>query len=209
MLRYDSMQILVQYRNMLGFIDSVINDMSFKSSKRKLVAATLYDIANEHGKGICTLFDNKHDACGFAMMRIQFETFVRAAWLLHCATDNELSVFTEKDKIETEDKRQLYFGDMIKEIENAIDLPRKLSEIKKHSWKAFNSYTHGGQLQVSRRFDGITIQAHHEQEQVEETVRFSAMLTFLGFCEMVQLTENQFYSSVTQQLYNEISDWVF
>ena len=70
--------------------------MSFKRSKRKLVSAALYDIANEHGKGICTLFENKHDVCGFAMMRIQFETFVRAAWLLHCATDNEIANFIKK-----------------------------------------------------------------------------------------------------------------
>ena len=143
------------------------------------------------------------------MMRIQFETFVRAAWLLHCATDKELETFTTKDKIVAEDKRQLYFGDMVSEIEKAIGLPTKLSEIKKYSWKALNSYTHGGQLQVSRRFDGTTIEAHHDPEQIDEIVKFSAMLTFLGFCEMVQLTENQDYDAITQELYDKISGWVF
>jgi hypothetical protein len=193
---------------MLAFIDSVINDMSFKRSKRKLVSAALYDIANEHGKGICTLFENKHDVCGFSMMRIQFETFVRAAWLLHCATDNEIANFINNDELKADDKRKLYFSVMVREIENAIGLSCTLSEITKNSWKALNSYTHGGQLQVSRRFDGETIEAHHEPEQVEETVKFSAMLSFLVFCEMVQLTEKQEYDAMTQQLYDKLSGWV-
>jgi len=63
-------------------------------------------------------------------------------------------------------------------------------------------------LQVSRRFDGETIEAHHEPEQVEETVKFSAMLSFLVFCEIAQLTENPEYDAMTQRLYDKISGWV-
>ena len=196
---------------MLAYIDTKANDFSFGYTQRKAVAAALYDVANDHGKGICTLFENHHDVSAFAMMRIQFETFVRGAWLLHCATDNELLTFIEKDKIKSDHHKHFYFGDMVKEVEAAKDWSGTLSEIKKTGWGALNSYTHGGQHQVIRRFDGRTIEPHHEPEQIEETVKFSAMITFLCFCEMIELTENKEKEKdlYSKELYDQIHKWMF
>jgi hypothetical protein len=203
------MNILPHYRNMLAYIDLKANDFSFTHSQRRVVAAALYDVANDHGKGICTLFENHHDVSAFAMMRIQFETFIRGAWLLHCAKESELNCFIKKDKIELESKEKFYFGDMVEAVELAKDWSGTLSEIKKVSWKALNSYTHGGQHQVARRFDGRTIEPHHEPEQQQETIRFSAMLSFLGFCEMIELSENNENDRYSKELYDQIHSWVF
>ena len=194
---------------MLAFIDTKIDGLSFEKSNRKVAAATLYDVANDHGKGICTLFENNHDVSAFSLMRVQFETLIRGAWLLHCATDLELNAFLVKDKIELESKERFYFGDMIEAVERAKDWSGKLSEIKSFSWSALNSYTHGGQYQVSRRFDGNTVEAHHDSGQLEETVRFSAMLSFLGFCEMIEITESKNNDKYTSELYTQINDWIF
>lgn len=143
------------------------------------------------------------------MMRIQFETFVRACWLLNCATDSEIEKFTENDNLLADDKRNLEFGTILREVESKLDLGSTLTEIKKSSWKALNSYTHGGLHQADRRFNGLTIEQHHDPEQVDECVKFSAMLTFLGFCQMVDICENGQLDKETLELYESIKGWVF
>jgi len=197
------MGVLPEYRNMLAYIDSKVDGLSFTASQRNLTASALYDVANEHGKAICTLFEKHLDASGFSMIRIQFDTFIRGAWLLHCSTESELKYFHEKDGI------KLNFGEMVKAVEHSRDWPEQLSEIKARSWRYLNSYTHGGQFQVSRRFDGKTIQAHHDAVQIDEAVRFSALLTFLGFCEMIEIANSTESDKYPMELYEKVKGWIY
>lgn len=203
------MSLLPEYRNMLAFIDPKVHEYASACCQRSAIAGALYDVANEHAKGICTLFENNHYASGFALMRSLFETFIRAAWLLHCATDTELETFAEKDKVELESKERFTFGDMIKAVESAKDWPDTLSGIKEQAWGALNSYTHGGQFQVTRRYDGNTIQPHHDPEQVDEVIRLSAMLTFLTFFEIAGISKNEKLHRFVEELYGQISPWCF
>ena len=203
------MSLLPNYRSMLAFIDPKVHEYASAGCQRSAIAGALYDVANEHAKGICTLFENNHYASGFALIRSLFETFIRAAWLLHCATDKELETFTDKDKIELESKERFTFGDMVKAVEAARDWPDTLSSIKEHAWGALNSYTHGGQLQVTRRYDGNTIQPHSDPEQVEEIIRFSAMLAFLIFGEIAEISKNEKLHGYVEELYGQISPWCF
>lgn len=194
---------------MLAYIDPKVHEFASAGSQRSAVAGALYDVANEHAKGICTLFENHHYASGFALTRSLFETFMRAAWILHCATDMEFNTFATKDKIELENKERFTFGEMVKAVEVAKDWPDTLSGIKDDAWNALNSYAHGGQLQVTRRYDGVTIQPHHDPEQVEEIIRFSAMLTFLTFCEIAEISESEEMQGYTKDLYEQVGPWCF
>lgn len=203
------MSLLPNYKNMLAFIDPKVHEFASAGCQRSAVAGALYDVANEHAKGICTLFENNHYASGFALTRSLFETFIRAAWLLHCATDKELDAFINKDRIELESKERFTFGDMVKAVEAARDLPATLSGIKDHAWNALNSYTHGGQFQVTRRYDGATIQPHHDPEQVEEIIRFSAMLAFLTFGEIAEMSGSEELCNYVEELSQEVSTWCF
>lgn len=203
------MSLLPNYRNMLAFIDPKVHEFASAGCQRSAVAGTLYDVANEHGKGICTLLENHHYASAFALTRCLFETFVRAAWILHCATEKEFDTFITKDRIELESKERFTFGDMLKAVEAVNDWPDTLSGIKDHAWRGLNSYAHGGQLQVTRRYDGVTIQPHHDPEEVEEIIRFSAMLTFLTFCEIANISESDQMQGCTKDLYEQISPWCF
>ncbi|UZJ43811.1 DUF5677 domain-containing protein [Marinimicrobium sp. C6131] len=203
------MSLLPNFRNMLAFIDPKVHEFASADSQRSAVAGALYDVANEHAKGICTLLENHHYASAFALTRSLFETFVRAAWILHCATDKEFNTFVTKDKIELESKERFTFGEMVKAVEKARDWPDTLSGIKDHAWNALNSYAHGGQLQVTRRYDGVTIQPHHDPEQVDEIVRFSAMLTFLTFSEIAEISGSEEMHVHAEALYKKISPWCF
>lgn len=203
------MNLLANYRNMLAYIDPKTDGLSMPSADRFAAAGALYDVAHEHAKGICTLLENHHFASAYALIRSLFETFVRSAWLLHCATDNEVNTFVTKDKIELDSKEKFTFGEMVKAVESAKDWPDTLSGIKCHAWKALNSYTHGGQFQVTRRYNGSTIEPHHDPEQINEIVRFSSMLAFLTFGEIIGMSNNREADKYAEELYLQISPWCF
>ena len=205
------MKLTDSYRNMLAHIDEVIHlkDFSFKPNINKTIAATLFDVANEHGKAINTLFENNLDMSAFSMIRIQFETFVRACWIYTCASDSEATRFYEKDKIQADDKRPLNFGIMLKEIESKSDWGETLTSIRKNTWSVLNSYTHGGAYQASRRYDGKTIEQHHTPEERDGVIKFSALLTFLGFCQTIQICESEELDNESDKLYKTIKSWVF
>jgi hypothetical protein len=190
---------------MLAYIDPKVHEYVTADNQRSAVAGALYDVANEHGKGVCTLFENQHYASGFALVRSLFETFVRGAWLLHCASEKEFETFTTKDRIELETKENFNFGDMLISVETKLELPGALTSIKEESWKALNSYTHGGLFQVSRRYDGVTVEPHHDPGQIDEIVRFSALIVFLVFCEFSRISETQEMDEAVEELYNQIS----
>lgn len=201
------MELLPKYREMLTFIDARVDEFASASCQRSIVAAALFDVASEHANAICTCFENKHYASGFALERVLFETFTRATWLLHCATDKEFDNFTTKDKIELESKEPFNFGDMLNDVELARDWPKTLSEIKNKAWKAFNSYTHGGQMQVTRRYDGNTIKPHYAPEQIDEAIRFSALIALLTFGEIADFSRSEQLNYSVEQLHNQIRDW--
>lgn len=203
------MSLLPQYRNMLAFIDPAIHEFASGDTERKAISGALYDLVHEHAKSICILLENKLCASAFTLIRSLFETFVRASWLLHCATEKELQNFVNHDRIELESKRRFPFGDMIRAVEEANNWPDTLSVIKNRAWTALNSYTHGGKFQVTRRYDGRTIQSQHDPEQVEEVVRFSAMISFLAFCEISEMSDNKELQNNVSKVYDQISQWCF
>ncbi|WP_299200487.1 DUF5677 domain-containing protein [uncultured Amphritea sp.] len=204
------MNLLLNYRKMLAFIDPKVHEFASAGSQRSAVAGALYDVANEHAKGICLLFEGHCSASGFALLRILFETYIRASWLLHCATEKEFETFIEKDKIQLEgSSKRLTFAAMVKAVEATRKWPSTLTDIRAETWSAFNSYTHGGQLQVTRRYDGVTIQPHHNPQQEEETIQFSAMILFLTFCEIAEMSDSDELNHHVAELYDMISPWCF
>lgn len=203
------MNTLANLREMLAYIDRKTDGVEIKADDRNAVAGALYDVSLEHAKAICALFENHHYPTAFATIRVLFETFIRASWVLYCASDQEVQTFIKKDKIEVKGKGQIYFGDMIKAVEKEKDWPDTLSDIKKRSWNALNSYTHGGQFQVTRRYNGVTIEPHHEDELAEETCQFTAIIAFLTFGEFANLSENLALHQCTEELYGKVSPWCF
>lgn len=67
-------------------------------------------------------------------------------WLNLPATDAELKKFNEQDQID------IKFGDMAAALDLAYGTQDLFRGLKKRSWDALNSYTHGGMLQIGRRF---------------------------------------------------------
>lgn len=191
------MNVLSELRKMLAFIDQNVNGINTDNTERHIVAGTLFETASCHAKGISILLEEHLYASASALQRILFESFIRASWLLHCASDTEVNFFLTKDKIKPS------FGDLVSAVEDALNWPDTLSKVKSNVWNALNSYTHGGYMQVTRHYDGSSIIPNHTYEEIEEMGKFSAMMAFLTFCQIIGMSNNREKDKAVEELYEQ------
>jgi hypothetical protein len=124
----------------------------------------------------------KNYASAFALVRCEFECFVRGAWLHHRATDTEIEAFVEKDEIKPK------MWELIAALEAAPPFQGKLlSSVKDQAWKAMNGYTHGGIHQFSHRLQGEYIEPSFEDEAILEVIQFAATMALIAFGEIAAM----------------------
>jgi hypothetical protein len=160
---------------LVDWINAKLGGVEIKGDHRHRVPAQLFDLAIEHHAGITQLLAGRIYASAFALVRPEFECFVRGAWLHYCATDDELGRFLDQDVI------TLTFGQLITAVEEKPEFPKGiLSGVKDAGWNAMNGYTHGGIHQVSRRMQGEYIEPDFADDALLEVIRFSGAVALLG-----------------------------
>lgn len=63
--------------------DQIGSRLSFKSTQRKLGAATLLDLSQEHAKSIALLIDSKLYGSAYALLRACRETYIRGTGIFN------------------------------------------------------------------------------------------------------------------------------
>lgn len=135
-------------RKILAEIDQELEDLPYRANDRNNLSAALFKIAFDHAKSITVLLENAIYPSAYALSRPMFESFVRAAWIQHCATDDQI------EKIIKRDEFPLNFGQMLEKVEKFRDWEKTLSCIKKIAMSNMHSYTHGGMQIITRMFSG-------------------------------------------------------
>lgn len=197
------MKKLNHARKLLAKIDQEIDGVEFSSNDdRNRISGALFDIVLDHAKAIIVLFENKIYPSAFALARSLFEGFVRASWLLNCATDDDIDHFIKKDKFKHS------FGEMLEFVEKKKDWPETLTQAKKKVWNVMHSYTHGGLNQVTRRIKSSTIEPVIDEKEIDELICFSELISFLSFCEIIEMSKvrsckNEVLKSMMEGVFNE------
>jgi hypothetical protein len=203
------MNLLSQYKEMLNFVEININGKKVTTDKTSVkVAATLLNVTIDHAQGIYHLLDKGVYPSASALLRVIFETYIRAMWLEKCATDEQIVTFIEDDKILNEKKRAIHFSTMVSDVEEKYELPPYFTEIQKNTWSGLNSLTHGGMIQLHRYFDGKTIQHRYNDELINEAIQFSTFITCMAFAAFIDLSDDK-DDSVTEELFKLIELWAF
>lgn len=136
----------------------------------------------------------------FALIRVQFEAFVRGTWLRLCATPVELQRFIDADKIKQE------FWELIYAVETHSEFSDKaLSGLHKNVWKAMNSYTHAGMLQVARRMNTGSIEPNYEPEVVAQVIRAAGFFALLSLHQIGQMAGANEVVSKTHEIVTGIT----
>lgn len=173
---------LAKARDLLFWIDRKLPAIELKGDHRHRIPAQLFDLTLEHASGIMHLIETGTYSSAFALVRCEFECFVRGAWLHHRATNAEIDQFVEKDEIKPKVR------ELITALEEAPPFQDKLlSGIKENAWAAMNGYTHGGIHQVSRRLQGNYIEPVFDEESLLEVIRFARTMALIAFGEITAI----------------------
>jgi hypothetical protein len=118
----------------------------------------------EHAISAMVLFEQGLFSSAIALTRPQFESLVRGIWLLHTASENWVTKLSEPLTMESAKRANEGEGlaEMLKQLEanpNApVGIVAQLREYKEVTWKAMNSYAHGGLHPLSRTMTGYPAQ---------------------------------------------------
>lgn len=171
-----------QSEKLIQWLDKRIEKLSIPAKHRARVAASCLDVSLEHHKSIVLLTRESYYGSAFALIRLQFEAYIRGVWLLYCASDSELEKFTN-------DKLAKTFGNLISDLEDhdAFNVG-VLSNIKVEAWNAMNSFTHTGLLQVIRRSTATEIAPNYPEEEIVGTLDSADSTAFLATLPIVEMS---------------------
>ena len=121
-----------------------VHELNIPNNSRTRAAGSCFAIAQEHHHAIVRLSEWKLFAAAFALIRIEFEAYIRGEWLSQCASDSVVEAFLqgkEPPKIDC----------LLAELEMLGSFKQNvLSQIKQKTWKSMCAYTHTGGLLVQR-----------------------------------------------------------
>lgn len=74
-------------------MNALCSKMNVAASNRTRMAGGLFYLSNQHHYSIIELSMRNYSGSSFALMRPQFECFIRGVWGARCATDDQIKEF--------------------------------------------------------------------------------------------------------------------
>lgn len=161
-----------------------VHELEVPSNNRARAAGSCLAIAQEHHHAIVRLIEERLFASSFALLRIEFETYVRGEWLLQCASDLMIDAF-----LRGKEPPRIYC--LLTDLEMTESFNEKLlSQIKSQTWKSMCAYTHTGGLHVQRWNTEDGIEPNYSREEVLEVLKFAETIASLAVISVAQLARN-------------------
>jgi hypothetical protein len=120
---------------------------------RASACASSCELSVEHCQAVYVLFASGLPSAACVAMRAQYEAVLRAAWLQHCATSDEVNRLLQPLTLETEQGAKNLPGalKMLQSLQARLEvepgikgLVQPLTEAHAVLWKALNSFAHAG-----------------------------------------------------------------
>ncbi|MEK6788614.1 MAG: hypothetical protein AABY68_06655 [Pseudomonadota bacterium] len=177
---------------------NLVDGLDISSATQSRVAAALFHLCTEHQQAVHTLANHGLIGSAFAILRPQFEAYVRGVWYHRCATDDQLNAFikgAEPPRI-----RQL-----LSDIAKIADFnSESLIATKTSVWGVLNDFTHGGSIQVRARLTPIEIARNYKTEHIIGLLRWSSILSFMGYVGMASIAENDLLAKNLRDSFHSI-----
>jgi hypothetical protein len=161
-----------------------VNELDVPNDNRTRAAGSCFSIAQEHHHAIIYLIEAKLFASAFALLRSEFEAYVRGEWLSQCASVEVVEAFLrgkEPPKIDC----------LLSELEMLDSFKQRvLSQIKQKTWRSMCAYTHTGGLHVQRRNTEDGIEANYSRDEVLEVVNFAEIIASLSVIGVARLADD-------------------
>ena len=164
---------LSRYKESMVWVQRHLDGLTLaEPCKRSYLSGACLHASIEHGMAILVLVDEGLYGSALALMRPQFEAYVRGMWLAQCAGDSEVDG-AGRDKFPK-------IGPMIASLEKPglLDIAL-LSTIKRGAWEPLNSFTHTGYQQIGPRLNKNGIGSYFDDEQILAALNWAEALTIL------------------------------
>ena len=170
-------------RTLANDIVDALHGIETPSDGRSNIACALFTIVHEHHQAIVVLLEGQLYGSAAALLRSIFESYVRGAWVLQCASSKDISDF-QKDKW-----KEGSFEDRLKELE-AVDSVAHggLARLQTTAWTALNSYTHSGMRAISRWFSGNDLRPSYAPKETAEIERLANVFAILAALSIAELS---------------------
>lgn len=138
---------------------AVIAASASSHEPRVLLTRTLLCLSLEHGNSMRQLLEVGNSTSGLALLRLQFESLLKAFWCQFAATPDWIQKLTTNldhdaaaaaDSPPSTDKM---LGHLVGRAPD--DAVAKLREFRQYSWKPLNSFVHSGLHALDRRGRGF------------------------------------------------------
>jgi hypothetical protein len=157
-------------------------------STRNRVSGALFHLALEHHGAIQLLVSYKpypHYGSACALLRPQFEAYVRGVWYHRCANEQDIDKFIKGGE-------PPLINGLISAVEKLPGYEEgKLSATKKDVWKTMCGLTHGGSSQVASRNTATGIAAAYTDEQIQGLLVWACKVTLLVSVDFAKLLNNE------------------
>lgn len=158
----------------MDVIDLALNGLNLGQELNAKVSGGLLHLSLEHFGGVVQLISCELYASGSALLRAQYEALIRGLFYYHCASDGELESYLDggqPPKIKA----------MIARIEEIPGFQSgSLGNVHARIWSAMNEFTHGGSIQVYRRFIDHELISNFSSEQIAEFLKSSRVMALLA-----------------------------
>lgn len=146
-------------------LDQLVDKIQvFNKTPRAAACADACELSIEHAHAVRVLFATGAPSSACAMLRTQYEAVVRGAWATHVATDLQIEKLNQPLGSESEQAAKNLPGaqDMLIGLKKRVvaepglnGLVVPLLQIHEVSWRAMNSYVHGGIHPLQRTGSGF------------------------------------------------------
>jgi hypothetical protein len=168
-------------------LSAKLNEQPLVGTLRNRTAAGCFAIALEHQQSIVVLLEHLpplHSSV-FALIRPNYEAYVRGFWLADCATDDQIESFAI-------DGKPPDMASMIAAVEATGDFEDKqLSSIYANHWSSLCSFAHGGGLHVQRWNTAAAIEPNFDEHEINEALEFTAAVALLAAASLASLANNE------------------
>lgn len=135
---------------------------------RYLTAFQAALLSLEHASGAYVLIGQGLFPSAYVLLRPQYECLVRGIWLLYAASDAWVEKLSEPLTLENAKRANEgpMLAEMLKQLESNPNSPapivEQLKQYRDVTWRALNSYSHGGLHPLSRTLTGYPAQLTYD-----------------------------------------------
>jgi hypothetical protein len=169
----------------LNWLGESISECEMPGTLRVRVAASCLAIAQEHHRGIVALLDNQVFSSSLALLRCQFEAYIRGEWFSLCATDAQVESFARG-------KEPPPIKEMIAALEATPTFSNMvLGKIKANAWNVMCDYSHTGGLHIQRWGTGDIIEPSYSEDEIRAALAMAETFGALAVVGVAYLANSE------------------